>query len=186
MLRKILAGFGAQGKLLACSAVLLAGCASTAAVTPVTVPDNLKVAPDQIMTLEAKATGVQIYQCAVAKADPSQFEWQFVAPQADLFDLNGQKIGKHYAGPTWESSDGSKVVGAVQANSKSPDANDIPWLLLSAKSTSGIGTFGLTKSIQRLQTLGGTAPPDGCDQAHLGQETRAPYQAVYRFYAAKS
>jgi Protein of unknown function (DUF3455) len=181
MLKKVLAVAALAG-----CAPFLAGCASAPALAPIAIPDNLNVAPTQVLSLEAKATGVQIYQCAVAKADATQFEWHFVAPQADLFDQDGQKIGKHYAGPTWESTDGSKVVGTVQAQNKGPDANAIPWLLLSAKSTSGIGALGLTQSIQRLQTVGGNAPADGCDQARLGQETRVPYQAVYRFYTAKS
>ena len=171
----------------ACAPLLfLAACAGAPASAPIDVPGNLNVPPSQTLALEVKATGVQIYQCAVAQADATQFEWHFVAPQADLFDQDGQKIGKHYAGPTWESTDGSTVVGAVQAQNKGPDANAIPWLLLSAKSTSGIGAFGLTQSIQRLQTVGGNAPADGCDQARLGQQTRVPYQAVYRFFSAKS
>ncbi|SFD12564.1 DUF3455 domain-containing protein [Collimonas sp. OK412] len=168
------------------SALLLAGCASPPATTAIVVPDSLKVADTQALSLEAKATGVQIYQCAVAKADATQFEWRFVAPEADLFDNDGQKIGKHYAGPTWESTDGSKVVGVLQAHSDAPVAGAIPWLLLTAKSTDGIGVFGLTKSIQRLQTAGGNAPADGCDQAQLGKEARVPYTAIYRFYSAKS
>lgn len=181
MLKKVL-----SIALLAGCAPFLAACVSTPAQAPIAVPDNLQVAPNQVLTLEAKATGVQIYQCAATAADATKFEWHFVAPQAELYDQQDNKIGKHYAGPTWESNDGSKVVGAVQAQSKAPDADAIAWLLLSAKSTSGIGAFGLTQSIQRLQTLGGAAPADGCDQARLGQQTRVPYQAVYRFYAAKS
>lgn len=168
------------------TALLLAGCASSPTTTSIVVPDTLKIADTQILSLEVKATGVQIYQCAVAKADATQFEWRFVAPEADLFDNDGQKIGKHYAGPTWESTDGSKVVGALQAQSDAPQAGAIAWLLLNAKSTGGIGVFGLTKSIQRLQTAGGKAPADGCDEAQLGKEARVPYKAIYRFYSAKS
>jgi len=52
-----------------------------------------------------------------------------------------KKIGKHYAGPTWESNDGSKVVGEVKARDDGPAPTAIPWLLLSAKSTSGNGAF---------------------------------------------
>ena len=167
-------------------ASLLAGCASTPALAPIVLPDNLQVAPTQVLTLEAKATGVQIYQCAAAPADAAKFEWHFVAPQAELYDQHDNKIGQHYAGPTWESNDGSKVVGALQAQSKAADADAIAWLLLSAKANSGKGVFGQTQSIQRLQTLGGAAPADGCDQARLGQQTRVPYQAIYRFYDAKS
>lgn len=165
---------------------LLVACAGAPGATPIVIPDNLNVAPPQTLALEVQASGVQIYQCAVAKTDASQFEWRFVAPQADLFDRDGKKIGHHYAGPTWESTDGSKVVGAVQAQNAGPDPGAIPWLLLSAKSTSGSGVFGLTQSIQRLQTVGGKAPADVCDQAQLGKETRVAYKAVYRFYSAKS
>ena len=91
-----------------------------------------------------------------------------------------KKIGKHYAGPTWESNDGSKVVGEVKANDDGPDATAIPWLLLSAKATSGQGVFSPVKSIQRLYTSGGKAPAAGCDAAHTGQEARVAYKARYK------
>jgi len=107
------------------------------------------------------------------------------APEADLFDSNGKKIGKHYAGPTWESNDGSKVIGEVKARDNGPDASAIPWLLLSAKSTSGKGVFSQALSIQRLFTVGGKAPAEGCDQAQSGKEARIAYKARYFFFAAK-
>jgi len=91
------------------------------------------------MVLEARAVGVQIYECTQTSEDPARYEWTFKAPDAELFDSAGRKIGKHYAGPTWESNDGSKVVGEVKARYDGPDSNGIPWLLLSAKTTSGAG-----------------------------------------------
>jgi hypothetical protein len=90
-----------------------------------------------VLSLEAQATDVQIYECNASKTDPTRFEWVFKAPEADLFDSVGRKIGKHYAGPTWESNDGSKVQGEVKARDDGPDANAIPWLLLNAKNTVG-------------------------------------------------
>src|SRR6266704_1241294 len=84
-------------------------------------------------------------------------------PEADLFDLSGKKIGKHYAGPTWESNDGSKVVGEVKARDDGPAPTAIPWLLLRAKSTSGNGAFSRTQAIQRLYTVGGQAPAESCN-----------------------
>jgi len=138
-------------------AAILAGCAASNVGTVPVVPDNLKVPAGQTLSLVSRATGVQIYECSVGKTDPAKFEWAFKAPEADLFDLSGRKIGKHYAGPTWESDDGSKVIGEVKARDDGPDASAIPWLLLSAKSASGAGVFGRTKSIQRLHT-GQTGP----------------------------
>jgi hypothetical protein len=165
--------------------VLLSGCASPEiGMTPV-VPENLKVPATQTLSVVAQASGVQIYQCNASKTDPTRFEWAFRAPEADLFDIAGKNIGKHYAGPTWESNDGSKVIGEVKASDNGTDANAIPWLLLNAKSTAGNGIFGKTQTIQRLKTVGGRAPVDGCNQAQVGKEARIPYQATYYFYVVK-
>lgn len=164
---------------------LLACCATTHSGTSPGVPETLKVPMSQVLSLEAQATGVQIYECKASKDDPMKFEWIFKAPEAELFDRDGKKIGRHYAGPTWESNDGSNVVGEVRARDNGPDPNAIPWLLLSAKSTSGNGVFSQTQSIQRVQTAGGKAPAEGCNQAQAGKEMRVPYKAKYYFYGAR-
>jgi hypothetical protein len=164
---------------------LLSGCASpNVGLTPM-VPDNLKVPPTQILSVAAQAKGVQIYECSASNANPTRFEWIFRAPEAELLDSAGKSIGKHYAGPTWESNDGSKVVGEVKARDDGPDANAIPWLLLTAKSTEGTGVFGKTQSIQRVKTAGGKAPVGGCDQTQAGKVARVDYQAAYYFYVAR-
>jgi len=149
------------------------------------IPENLKVPATQTLSLETHAVGVQIYDCKPGKDDPARLEWVFRAPEADLFDTANRKIGKHYAGPTWESNDGSKVVGEVKARDDGPDASAIPWLLLSATSNSGSGVLAGTLSIQRVQTAGGKAPAGGCSQAEMGKEARVPYTAVYYFYVAR-
>src|SRR5512143_2601550 len=128
---------------------LLAGFSAARAATMPEVPEALKVPATQVLSLETQAAGVQIYECKASKDDPTRFEWVFKAPEAELFDSTGKKIGRHYAGPTWESNDGSKVVGEVRAKDNGPDPNAIPWLLLSAKSNSGSGIFSQTQSIQR-------------------------------------
>ena len=165
--------------------VLLAGFSTVKAGTMPEVPEALKVPATQVLSLETQAAGVQIYECKASKDDPTRFEWAFKAPEAELFDSAGKKIGRHYAGPTWESNDGSKVVGEVRARDNGPDPKAIPWLLLSAKSTSGSGVFSKTQSIQRLQTTGGIAPAEGCTQAQVGKEARVTYKAKYYFYIAK-
>jgi hypothetical protein len=160
---------------------LLAGCAMMN-MTP--IPDSLKAPPTQLLALETHAKGVQIYECRASKDNPARFEWVFVAPEAELFDTAGIKVGKHYAGPTWEAIDGSKVVGEVKAHDDGPDANAIPWLMLSAKSTSGSGMLARTVTIQRVRTVGGKAPAD-CGPAQAGKEARVAYEATYNFYVAK-
>jgi hypothetical protein len=148
------------------------------------IPEALRPPAGQVLALEARATGVQIYECKAAKDDPSQFSWTLKAPEANLKDPSGKPVGKHYGGPTWEASDGSKVMGEMVAKSDAPVAGAIPWLLLRAKSTSGSGIFSSIASIQRLKTSGGAAPAIGCDSSQSGKESRVPYSAVYRFYKA--
>ena len=174
---------GITARVAASVATLLAGCATQVATVP--VADNLRVPANETLALETRAIGVQIYECKGGKDDPRRYEWSLKAPEAELFDTTGKKIGKHYAGPTWELNDGSKVVGEVKARDDGPDANAIPWLLLSAKSTAGAGVLAKTTSVQRLQTVGGKAPAGGCTLAEADKEVRVPYSATYNFYAAR-
>ena len=171
----------------AISAVLLvcAGCATTAVTAPDNLPAKLQAPAGQAAFVEALASGVQIYDCAPKADDPAAFGWKFRAPEASLRDRSGHMLGKHYAGPTWESVDGSKVVGQLKASDAGPDPKAIPWLLLSAKSNSGIGVFATVTSVQRVRTVGGIAPADRCDASTAGQVARVPYTATYLFYRAK-
>jgi hypothetical protein len=159
----------------------IVGCASA----PPTTPVQLHVPAGESLIKQFHAKGVQIYECAPAKNDPSQFEWAFRAPEARLFTPGGGAAGKHYAGPTWESTDGSAVVGEVVASSPSPNAGSITWLLLRAKATAGNGVFTHVSFIQRLNTVGGSAPAPVCRKEQAGQQLRASYTADYLFYGAK-
>jgi hypothetical protein len=161
-----------------------AGCANRPPLTPPDVPAPLRPPAGQSVFVEALATGVQIYECAPKADQPSTFEWTFRAPEASLADRSGRPLGKHYAGPTWESPDGSTVVGEVKARDPGPTPSAIPWLLLAAKSTTGAGVFSQTKSVQRVQTAGGITPTEPCTPAKAGQSARVPYTATYYFYRA--
>jgi hypothetical protein len=161
---------------------LLAACATERAPAAPPVPAALAVPASQALAQLWTASGVQIYTCMRSAADPARYEWQFKAPEATLFDAQGHRRARHYDGPTWEAEDGSKVVGAVQARDAGPDANAIPWLLLSAASTSGRGLLSGTLSIQRITTAGGRAPAAGCGPEQQGEVLRVPYTAEYAFY----
>lgn len=159
---------------------VLVGCAP---VVPVAVlPEAILPAPGETFAFETRATGVQIYQCAAGSGANDRPAWTFRAPEADLYDQTGRKIGRHFAGPTWEASDGSTVVGSVKAREDAPKADAIPWLLLAARSTGGAGRFAATSSIQRVDTAGGIAPSEPCSATMLGAVRRVPYTATYYFY----
>ena len=157
--------------------LLFAGAAlSQTPRSAIRIPDNLKPGANESLALIVPARGVQIYECRDDK-------WVFVAPEADLFDVAGNKIGRHYAGPHWESADGSKIVGAVKQRAEAPTADAIPWLLLTAKSVGAEGAFSKVTSIQRVATSGGVTPPWGCSQA--GMQARISYTADYYFFTSK-
>ena len=141
------------------------------------VPADIAVPEGNTLYLKAHAVGVQIYSC-------NGTAWTFVAPRADLLDRRGKLIGTHFAGPTWQAKDGSKVVGARVAG-VNVDPTAIDWLLLSATSTTR-GAFGHTTFIQRVNTTGGLIPPAAdCNPSTSGTVKEVPYTADYHFWKAR-
>lgn len=140
------------------------------------IPDKLAPPAEAQQLGKFAAKGVQIYACR-PKGDAN--EWTFKAPEADLVDTQDNLFAKHYAGPTWEAPDGSKIVGKVLANEPAPKADSIPWLLLSANA-SGSGIFSGVRFVQRVNTSGGAGPTGPCDA--VGTERRVDYTADYIFY----
>jgi Protein of unknown function (DUF3455) len=145
------------------------------------VPARIQVPDGNKVYLVGHAVGVQIYAC-------NGSGWALVAPRADLYDDNGKPIVKHFAGPTWQATDGSKVVGQ-RVDGVAVDATAVSWLLLSAASTSA-GPDGArlyeTTFIQRIATTGGLAPAAAdCNAETAGTMAEVPYTADYYFWKAK-
>lgn len=138
------------------------------------MPDTIAVTNEtQIAKLHAE--GAQVYEC---KADASgKLAWSFREPIATLF-ADGKTVGRHYAGPNWEYSDGSAVVGKVIGNAPGATAKDIPWLKLDVASKRGSGTLSEVTTVQRINTQGGKLD-GGCDSA--GAFHSEPYSADYVF-----
>ena len=161
---------------------LAAGLLLSLSTSAQQVPKELQPPANEQLLLQVHAKGDQIYTC---KADGAQFAWTLKAPDAQLFDKGGKAFGKHFAGPSWEASDGSRVTGKAVANAPSPDADSIPWLLVNIVGHEGSGVLSRATTIQRINTKGGKAPASGCDSVHAGAEVRVAYQADYLFYAPK-
>ena len=143
------------------------------------VPAALEVPVGNKVEFHAYAVGVQIYVWNAASST-----WVFKAPSAVLYADAGNngEVAIHYAGPTWESNSGSKVLGA-KVNGVTVDPTAIPWLLLKAKTAEGPGIFARTTYVQRVNTTGGLAPstPGTVD----GEQAAVPYTAEYFFYRAE-
>lgn len=151
------------------------------------LPAGLAFPAGEVAAFQLRARGSQNYECRESRDAPGEWQWVFVAPEAELLDGAGRSVGKHYAGPTWEgSADGSKVVGKVKARADAPDPKAIPWLLLQAVDVNGSGMFARVRSVQRIDTAGGQAPVGGCDARAAGQVTKVPYTAAYVFSRAAS
>jgi hypothetical protein len=142
------------------------------------VPPELQPPEGQRLVLQAIGRGSQNYTC-----DQATGTWTFRDPTATL-NRRGSAIGIHYAGPTWELFDGSRVEAAVTVNVPAPNpTKDIPWLLLQSTEHAGSGVLSTVDYIQRLHTRGGVAPDGGtCDPAS-DETVGVPYTAVYRFFS---
>lgn len=176
-----------HGKFIASAlAFTVAACANLQHPAPASdLPDKLNPSANESLAMIAAAKGSQIYECRAAKNGGGAYEWAFVAPEAELFDASGTRIGRHYAGPLWEATDGSRIAGTVKESADAPRSGAIPWLLLAAKSVGTQGAFSRITSVQRVNTVGGVAPATGCSQSTAGMIARVPYTADYRLLAAR-
>jgi hypothetical protein len=142
------------------------------------VPTDIEITePGHRVHFHAYAAGYQVY---VATETANGLRWVLRAPEAVLFDNEGNVIGIHYAGPTWETSSGS-FVKAARVSGVTVDPTAIQWLLLKATVSEGPGVLNGTTFIQRVNTVGGLAPATAAG-AQVGEELRVPYTTEYYFY----
>jgi hypothetical protein len=153
---------------------LLATSLTTASAAETALPDAI-AAPGETVILSAHAEGAQVYECKPG-AD-GKMAWAFREPIATLI-VDGKTIGRHYAGPNWEHSDGSAVVGKTIGSAPGASPGDIPWLKLSVVSQRGSGVLSGVTTVQRINTQGGKLE-GACDKA--GSFKSAPYSAEYVF-----
>ncbi len=138
---------------------------------------NAIAAPGETLVATIHAVGAQVYQCEFDTV--GNLVWQFREPIATLF-VEGKTVGRHYAGPNWEMSDGSAVSGKLVRSVSGESSNDIPLLKLNVATRRGQGQLTDVTTIQRINTKGGTAFGN-CD-SH-GAFLSVPYSADYAFYS---
>jgi hypothetical protein len=132
-------------------------------------------APGEAVVAKLHAEGAQLYACKANAA--GQLTWQFREPVATLLD-GDKTVGRHYAGPQWEMSDGSALEARVSARSTGATPQDIPLLKLDVSSRRGTGLLSDVTTIQRINTKGGVAEGP-CTSA--GAMMSVPYSADYVF-----
>lgn len=157
---------------------LIAG--STVARSEEAVPTALQPPAGYTVAFTAKATGVQIYTSTVETG--SAMKWTLEAPLAELRAPAG--VIHHYAGPSWEAEDGSKIVRdkdtpVTTQPARQPTA-DIPWLLIKVLPSATPGMLSKVAYVQRIETSGGVAP--SAPPINAGTKVGIPYTATYVFY----
>ena len=169
--------------------------ARAAEVNPPAVPANLEVPEGNPAVRIAHARGSQNYICLGAG-----LSWTFIGPQATLVDDEGDQSMTHFLSPnpvesgvaraTWQHSKDSSAVWALAVASSTDPAyvtpGAIPWLLLhvvgSQDGPTGGAKISGTSYIQRVNTVGGTAPAGACPST--GTRAFVPYETDYVFYKA--
>jgi len=137
------------------------------------VPHDIRVPEGNKVHFHGYAQGFQVYTW-------NGTDWGKAVPDATLFDADGNVVAKHFAGPTWQSNSGSKVVGTVVPPKVTVNTNSIEWLLLIAASAEGPGIFADTTYVHRVNTVGGLPP--SAPGLVVGQVAPIPYTADYFFY----
>ena len=148
-----------------------------------TLPEPVRVPAGQKVRMTATGVGDLSYECREKKDAAGQYEWVFVGPVANLMSSDKKVVGKYYAGPTWESADGSKITGKQVAVAPS-SAGNIPYQLVKTEPAMGAGAMNGVTYIQRVNTKGGVAPTMTCDAAGVSKKQTVPYQADYVFYGS--
>jgi hypothetical protein len=138
---------------------------------------------EQLAAPEGHQVAYRVYAVGVQAYRWNGTTWAFVGPEAGLFANENYRglVGSHYGGPTWETVSGSLVVSSAStAIPCTPDATAIPWLRLTAVSSSGPGILDGVTYIQRVNTVGGLRPTE--PGTTVGQDARIPYTTEYYFY----
>ena len=177
------ATLAATALLSACSMSPMSPMTMGPKVDNAALPEAVRVPAGQNLRMVATGVGEITYECREKAAAAGQYEWAFVGPVATLYSADRKNVGKYYAGPTWEASDGSKVTGKQLAVSPATPGS-IPLQLVKTDPAMGSGAMTGVTYIQRLNTKGGVAPSMACDAASKGRRQQVAYEADYAFYGA--
>lgn len=148
------------------------------------LPALIQVAAGNTLVLEAKAEGTIAYECRKEQVPLTAYKWVVDGPDAILKDKNGKEIGKYEGPPArWSHEDGSFVTGSQVAVSPNGSKN-IPYQLVKADVSGGLGKLTALSYVQRVNTQGGVAPSKKCSADNEGDQVNVDYKADYRFWKA--
>ncbi len=150
------------------------------------VPMSIATPEGHSPFFKVHAKGFQDYACSSAKGAPG---WTLTGPDAQLYGEKSEPIGKHFAvqgfgagaSPSWKLDDGSEIVGEKISAVDAPDGKGVQWLLLKVIQNQKKGILADALYVQRVETVGGKPPAEGCTASTVGAKTQSPYTAEYYF-----
>jgi hypothetical protein len=161
---------------------LLAACLfSFCSLVAVVRAEDLSKLPDAISVkggvtvATVQGMGAQIYACT--KSAKGTLEWSFREPIAVLLQ-DGNTIGRHFVGPTWEFGDGTHVTAKPEGKAPGATPSDVAWLRLLITEPAKSGLASDATKILRIVTKGG-AYSGACSKE--GELHLEPYAATYIF-----
>jgi Protein of unknown function (DUF3455) len=122
---------------------------------------QVSVKPGETVVFSVHAVGAQVYDCKAGEG--GKLAWQLREPIATLIQ-DGETVGRHYKGPTWEHADESRIRGKQVDTQPGETVKDIPWLRLDAIEAGGSGVLAGITAILRINTKGGQLA-GACDKA---------------------
>ena len=153
-------------------AIFVAAGFPAAAIEMRDIPAALAVPGGKVLATVA-AVGTQNYECV--RVPKGQLAWSFREPVA-TFVMDGKPAGRHFAGPTWEFTDGSRLTARVVEKTAGKAANDIPWLKLAVVEKAKKGPASGTKWVLRIDTEGGAlAGPCPTEKERRAEAYKATY-----------
>jgi hypothetical protein len=134
-----------------------------------------------ILVAVGYAKGHQVYLGRLQ--DNGGLSWELAGPEATLWDSAGKPLAIHRKGPTWDTRDGTRLVGQLPPlRSYQPPGSqkgDVPWILLRVRASGAPGSFSRVNYVARVATHGGGPPKR--PPVRPGERLRVPYKAVYLF-----
>lgn len=146
------------------------------------LPAAVQVPAGHSVAFETPASGTIDYACTANSPAAGQFNWVFVGPKANINSRSGALAGFYFGPPaTWQHIDGSSATGMQLAISPN-GADNIPLQLVKANSKPNPGVFAQLSHIQRVATIGGTAPKLPCAAGNVGEKQTVNYSADYIYW----
>jgi hypothetical protein len=179
--RLLLLGSRGQGTFIAGLLLLLACFQAPKVLGQGASPGGLALPEHAVVVAVGYARGHQVYLGRLQVN--GSLSWELAGPEATLWDSAGKPFAIHRKGPTWDTRDGTRLVGQLPPlwsyQPPGSQKGDLPWILVRVRALGASGSSSRVNYVARVATHGGGPPKR--PPVRPGERLRVPYKAVYLF-----